>query len=417
MGKNRGTNWLAAVKRAFRSPKKNNAKKRENQELEEEDKKRGKRRWIFKKGQSSQETVIHDCANNNKTREEEEAEDAKERHAVAVAMATTAAAQAAVATAQAVVEVARLTRPNSLFLKQHIAAISIQTAFRGYLARRALVALKGLVKLQALVRGHNVRKRAKMTFHCMQALMRVQDRVLKEQRNRLSNFEYHHSHHQPFQDIQVMSKDNIAFKRENSLSHAFSHKIWRPSREAYASEGELEEKPRWMMNSKRSDPIKIVEMDTSSQPYYHDFLTPRNRKSNLLYQYHQRPSNYSAASPFPNNFTPAESPATPLLVDQPYSASPRCSTHDVLSSSTPNYMASTASAKARFRSQSAPRQRPNATPEREREKKGSSAKKRLFFPETSNGYTGNEHRSCCTESIIGDDISHPATNDLSRWLR
>jgi hypothetical protein len=47
-------------------------------------------------------------------------------------MATTAAAQAAVATAQAAVEVVRLTRPP-LFVKQHFAAIAIQTAFRGYL--------------------------------------------------------------------------------------------------------------------------------------------------------------------------------------------------------------------------------------------------------------------------------------------
>lgn len=49
-----------------------------------------------------------------------------------MAMATTAAAQAAVATAQAAVEVVRLTRPT-LFVKQHFAAIAIQTAFRGYL--------------------------------------------------------------------------------------------------------------------------------------------------------------------------------------------------------------------------------------------------------------------------------------------
>lgn len=52
-----------------------------------------------------------------------------------------------------------------------------QILFDWLKARRALRALKGLVKLQALVRGQNVRKQAKMTLKCMQALLRVQARV------------------------------------------------------------------------------------------------------------------------------------------------------------------------------------------------------------------------------------------------
>lgn len=97
--------------------------------------KRGKRRWIFRKSSSTQETTViqHSAERSIITAAAiSDAADAKQRHALAMAMATTAAAQAAVATAQAAVEVVRLTRPT-LFVKQHFAAIAIQTAFRGYL--------------------------------------------------------------------------------------------------------------------------------------------------------------------------------------------------------------------------------------------------------------------------------------------
>ncbi|KAL0428493.1 UNVERIFIED_CONTAM: protein IQ-DOMAIN 31 [Sesamum latifolium] len=90
----------------------------------------------------------------------DEAAEEQRKHAVAVAIATAAAAEAAVAAANAAAEVVRLTsfpcqveRSN-----RHLAAVRIQTAFRGYLARKALSALKGIVALQAVVRGELVRR-------------------------------------------------------------------------------------------------------------------------------------------------------------------------------------------------------------------------------------------------------------------
>ncbi|CAN6549121.1 unnamed protein product [Malus baccata var. baccata] len=59
-------------------------------------------------------------------------------------------------------------------IKQEQAATKAQSAYRGYVARRAYRTLKGIVRLQALIRGHLVRRQAVSTLFCVQGIVKFQ---------------------------------------------------------------------------------------------------------------------------------------------------------------------------------------------------------------------------------------------------
>ncbi|KAL8095649.1 protein IQ-DOMAIN 17-like [Apium graveolens] len=481
MGKNiaAGNSWLDVVKKAFRSPIKStkSSKRREEHEQEDDEKKRGKRRWIFSKQCINETTIQHYASASiaadtcfGKSSAQTLAVNPKalvddyNRRDIALATATTATAEAvaAVAAVQAAVEVIRLASPSKTTSKYFRAAIMIQSAFRGYLARRALLALRGIVKLQALVRGQNIRKQAKMTLRCIQSLVRVQTRV-RDQRRRLSyegsrdsTFSVSNSsreyrvetrksrsregsnitdewdcHRHTLEEIKAMLQKTklAASEQKNQLTTAFSRQTWRSGKDQFlCSEGE-EEKYGWSdqwkkigrHSSDRSDSIKSVETDTAQS-----YSVPRSRLSiDQQYLYHQNPSSESDCFPMhrTNRSMSNSSPIMPFQYRTKYlqvhSASPRCLKYarNFMKAQTPtpvpNYMAATASAMARSWSESAPRQRP-LTPDRGNL---SSAKKRLSFaaPERDAcavmSDTESERNLCSPSSIYG---MRERSNTLSR---
>eukprot|EP00249_Psilotum_nudum_P005686 c19120_g1_i1 orf=1722-2507(+) len=149
-------------------------KRKEHNELPKENE---KGRWSFGKSKQRSVSVVADHSRTYHINIDDEHEQINNREMVE------AAAEAALVAAIAAAAVLRLSGDghSSIYgggsTRVQSAAIKIQSAFRGYLARRALRALRGLVKLQALVRGYMVRKQAKAMFRCMQALLSVQAKV------------------------------------------------------------------------------------------------------------------------------------------------------------------------------------------------------------------------------------------------
>ncbi|XP_057446266.1 protein IQ-DOMAIN 24-like isoform X2 [Lotus japonicus] len=316
------------------------------------------------------------------------------KHAIAVAAATAAVAEAALAAAHAAAEVVRLTSgsgpvPAAQDRRRQAeetaaAAVKIQSAFRGYLARRALRALKALVKLQALVRGHIVRKQTADMLRRMQTLVRLQSRA---RANRVHMSDNMHSFksslsHYPRCSSNANFRDiNLEKTRFGSgwLDSWMEENAWSQTGDASLKKGHPDDE--------KSD--KILEVDTW-KPHLnsHHYLPPDY--SNENFTAHESPSKRSSSkAPNPSHSyreissfnslklqkgKEAASSRTAENSPQAFSASSRLGSSARRGPFTPtksecsfsffsgypghpNYMANTESSKAKVRSQSAPRQR------------------------------------------------------------
>ncbi|KAK4479121.1 hypothetical protein RD792_014635 [Penstemon davidsonii] len=299
-----------------------------------------------------------------------ESEKEQNKHAIAVAAATAAAADAAVAAAQAAVAVVRLTsQGRGLFCgsREKWAALKIQTVFRGYLARKALRALKGLVKIQALVRGFLVRKQAAATLQGMEALIRAQTSVRAQKTRQVVHNDYSYT-------PRNQARNSLEKFEEARSEHPASL----PSRRLYSFDN---------ATTAFNESPKIVEVDMGFRPksrsrrsnsntWVSDFGDDSFGKSVSSSHFQYRlPAKISIPNTrnYPDqewglmgdeyHFSTAHS--TPRFASSCGCNAPATPAKSVYAESYfssygehPNYMAKTQSFKAKLRSVSAPKQRP-----------------------------------------------------------
>ncbi|XP_038874690.1 protein IQ-DOMAIN 14-like [Benincasa hispida] len=246
------------------------------------------------------------------------------------------------------------------------AATKIQAAFRGFLARKALRALRGLVRLQALVRGHIERKRTAEWIQRMQALLRAQARAravrsrssseLLHSDIKFSSFspmdpvtpeKFEHSPHTKSTRFKQMQRSGSRF---TTVDAEKINKILEIENE----KTHFKLKPKSLFSSiKLALSSDVPSKEPATATYHHGFPSSFSSETQCFspFKFSHEVEESSFFSVSSRGATTKKSPFTPAKSD---------STRSYFSgdSEYPNYMACTESSRAKMRSHSAPRQRP-----------------------------------------------------------
>ncbi|KAI3984750.1 hypothetical protein MKX01_039367 [Papaver californicum] len=315
----------------------------------------GRRRWSFRRSTATRdssnpmESVATTCIKEVQSMMNSQNESAEEKkHAMAMDAATDAALKAAQASSTEIHLTVVSTIESNLSITekqdnsaQEFAAVKIQSVLRSYLARKALCALKGLVKLQALVRGHLVRKQANAALRCMQALVSVQartraHRILMAQES------------QPIAQKQLVHrKPPNQHLQENRVRQTYNNDMEENIKIVEMDVGELSSSTHRSSYSNKQtevgDPRFSIYNSSHQDHSLHQISPSQSALTDISPRicsgyFEDYSMNYEPNSPQ----TSVSKPGTPLTDYQFF----------------PSYMANTKSSKAKVRSQSAPKQRP-----------------------------------------------------------
>ncbi|KAI3796435.1 hypothetical protein L1987_39106 [Smallanthus sonchifolius] len=236
--------------------------------------------------------------------------------------------------------------------RENGAAIKIQTAFRGFLARKALRALKGLVKLQAIIRGHLVRRQAVTTLMRLQSVVNIHSQACAK-RVQVADCSFHNNYQEiRGKDIKIdmnsqrrwdgsiltkeeeaamkCSKREATLKRERIREYAFNHRMSSESEQSKVNMKWRYWLEHWVDTqlAKREDLQNIAKKE--------DFESQKVKLRNLK------------VTDSPNHLPKMTRHRKQRSIGEEHLGSPAF----------PTYMAATESARARARSLSSPRLRP-----------------------------------------------------------
>ncbi|KAL6527154.1 IQ-DOMAIN 14-like [Orobanche gracilis] len=319
-------------------------------------------------------------------------------------------------------------RPEPTLRNQHLSAIKIQAAFRGYQARRSYRALRGLVRLQQVVRGQNVKQQTANAMKQMQLLVRVQTQVqslriqmLENQALRDQSYNRNHEldgtlskstnqlseagQNEDWDDSlltkeeeerRLRKKTEAVTQRERAMAYAYYNQLWKANPKSDHSPADIKSDgfPWWwnwlerqlpdVGGTSQSIPLTSPRPDSEikSSPHRHN-----NKHTNLASDSRDSPApRPSSRSAFRVHQTWTHANTTFSSMHNKYaktrtSAANSSTTFDADSLmscppfSIPNYMTPTISAKSKVRPNSNPRERFQRT-------SGNESNRRFSFPST-----------------------------------
>lgn len=307
------------------------------------------------------------------------------------------------------------------------AAIKIQTTFRGYLARKALRALRGIVKLQAIIRGRAVRRQTMSTLKCLQSLVDIQSQVcakrlqivkgrwahdeseeIPSSRDKIIRMDSNSERRWDYSillkeetDASYMSKKEAEVKRERMKEYSFNHR-----RSAESERKKVNGRWRYWMeqwvDTQLSKSKELDDLDSVFSSHYRggEEEGGGRRQLNLRNIQSQRQNHIEGL------YSPK---LAPIRKPSPHRRQHSLGNDEPSSPSVfPTYMAATESARAKARSSSSPKLR-TLSVDTAKLDGNSPCKKKLSFVSSSI----NQQRSPTLKGVSGPVRSSRTMKDLS----